>query len=67
MSDDEMRQIMEQMPYGLYIVGSKMDGDVNGMMADWVMQVSLSRACWRSRLKTMRRPWAISARARSIP
>jgi flavin reductase (DIM6/NTAB) family NADH-FMN oxidoreductase RutF len=32
---------MEYMPYGLYIIGSKMDeGEVNGMMADWVMQVS---------------------------
>jgi flavin reductase (DIM6/NTAB) family NADH-FMN oxidoreductase RutF len=28
------------MPYGLYIVGSKAGGEVNGMMADWVMQVS---------------------------
>ena len=33
-------KVMDQMPYGLYIVGSAVDGDVNGMMADWVMQVS---------------------------
>ena len=32
--------VMDQMPYGLYIVGSAADGEVNGMMADWVMQVS---------------------------
>jgi flavin reductase (DIM6/NTAB) family NADH-FMN oxidoreductase RutF len=33
---------MHEMPYGLYIIGSKEphDGRVNGMMADWVMQVS---------------------------
>jgi flavin reductase (DIM6/NTAB) family NADH-FMN oxidoreductase RutF len=32
---------MHEMPYGLYIIGSKEpDGGVNGMMADWVMQVS---------------------------
>jgi len=33
---------MHEMPYGLYIVGSKEAeaGRVNGMMADWVMQVS---------------------------
>lgn len=31
---------MHEMPYGLYIIGSKEDGGVNAMMADWVMQVS---------------------------
>jgi flavin reductase (DIM6/NTAB) family NADH-FMN oxidoreductase RutF len=31
---------LAEMPYGLYIVGSKSDGDVNGMMADWLMQVA---------------------------
>jgi flavin reductase (DIM6/NTAB) family NADH-FMN oxidoreductase RutF len=32
---------MHEMPYGLYIVGSKESaGKINGMMADWVMQVS---------------------------
>ena len=40
MPEEELRQIMERMPYGLYIVGSKMDEGVNAMMADWVMQVS---------------------------
>lgn len=31
---------MDEMPYGLYIIGSRLDDEVNGMMADWVMQVS---------------------------
>jgi flavin reductase (DIM6/NTAB) family NADH-FMN oxidoreductase RutF len=31
------------MPYGLYILGSHSpDGEANGMMADWVMQVSFN-------------------------
>ncbi len=33
---------LDEMPYGMYIIGSRMDGEVNGMMADWVMQVSFS-------------------------
>ncbi|HUF52521.1 MAG TPA: flavin reductase family protein [Dehalococcoidia bacterium] len=38
----EIEKVMHEMPYGLYIIGSKeVDaGRVNGMMADWVMQVS---------------------------
>ena len=41
MYDTEVERVMHEMPYGLYIVGSKEDGrQVNGMMADWVMQVS---------------------------
>ncbi len=37
----EVERVMHEMPYGLYIVGSmEADGRVNGMMADWVMQVS---------------------------
>jgi flavin reductase (DIM6/NTAB) family NADH-FMN oxidoreductase RutF len=37
----EVERVMHEMPYGLYIIGSKeADGRVNGMMADWVMQVS---------------------------
>ncbi len=43
MTDDDVQRVMHEMPYGLYIVGSKEDGGkVNGMMADWVMQVSFS-------------------------
>jgi flavin reductase (DIM6/NTAB) family NADH-FMN oxidoreductase RutF len=40
MSEDPIAHVMDQMPYGLYIIGSQWEGDVNGMMADWVMQVS---------------------------
>src|SRR3990172_1903114 len=40
MSEDEIIRAMDCMPYGLYIIGSKMDEGVNAMMADWVMQVS---------------------------
>jgi flavin reductase (DIM6/NTAB) family NADH-FMN oxidoreductase RutF len=37
----QLASIMESMAYGLYIVGSRSGGgDLNGMMADWVMQVS---------------------------
>jgi len=37
----ELERVMHEMPYGLYIIGSKEEGGlVNGMMADWVMQVS---------------------------
>lgn len=38
-----IEEIMETMPYGLYIVGSSNgQGDRDGMMADWVMQVSFT-------------------------
>jgi flavin reductase (DIM6/NTAB) family NADH-FMN oxidoreductase RutF len=39
---DEIERAMHELPYGLYIIGSREeDGEkVNGMMADWVMQVS---------------------------
>ena len=40
MSEKEIKAVMDEMPYGLYIIGSRMDGEVNAMMADWVMQVS---------------------------
>jgi flavin reductase (DIM6/NTAB) family NADH-FMN oxidoreductase RutF len=41
--EQELAGVMEEMPYGLYIVGSRSpDGEVNGMMADWVMQVSFT-------------------------
>lgn len=39
--DSNAAHVMEQMAYGLYIVGSHdRAGEGNGMMADWVMQVS---------------------------
>jgi flavin reductase (DIM6/NTAB) family NADH-FMN oxidoreductase RutF len=38
---DPVAEALETMPYGLYIVGSRSERDeLNGMMADWVMQVS---------------------------
>lgn len=41
MLEDAIHQVMDEMPYGFYIIGSKLDDqEVNGMMADWVMQVS---------------------------
>lgn len=42
MNDDQVARVMDEMPYGLYIIGSRSDGEVNGMMADWVMQVSFN-------------------------
>ena len=39
----KLEDVMEKMPYGMYIVGSRaLDGEPNGMIADWVMQVSFS-------------------------
>ena len=40
--EDPLARVMHELPYGLYIIGSKeVEGEkVNGMMADWVMQVS---------------------------
>jgi len=38
--DRRVEDVMEQMSYGLYIIGSQKDGDADGMMADWVTQVS---------------------------
>ena len=37
---DPLEQVMHEMPYGIYIVGSVEDGEPNAMIADWVMQVS---------------------------
>lgn len=42
LTGNDIGAVMDSMPYGLYIIGSKSDVDVNGMMADWVMQVSFS-------------------------
>jgi flavin reductase (DIM6/NTAB) family NADH-FMN oxidoreductase RutF len=38
---DPVAEALETMPYGLYVVGSRSaSGERNGMMADWLMQVS---------------------------
>jgi flavin reductase (DIM6/NTAB) family NADH-FMN oxidoreductase RutF len=44
MTDENVQRVMHEMPYGLYIIGCKEPeaGKVNGMMADWVMQVSFN-------------------------
>jgi flavin reductase (DIM6/NTAB) family NADH-FMN oxidoreductase RutF len=41
-NDRTIHEVMELMPYGLYIVGSRNDADVDAMMADWVMQISFA-------------------------
>jgi flavin reductase (DIM6/NTAB) family NADH-FMN oxidoreductase RutF len=38
----EISQVLDHMPYGLYIVGTRMESECNGMMADWAMQTSFS-------------------------
>jgi len=40
--NDEAGKALGEMPYGLYIIGSRMGDDVNGMMADWVIQVAFT-------------------------
>ena len=38
---EPVSEVLETFPYGLYIVGSRNERDeTNGMMADWLMQVS---------------------------
>jgi flavin reductase (DIM6/NTAB) family NADH-FMN oxidoreductase RutF len=39
---DPVVEALESLPYGLYIIGSHGGDNVNGMMADWVMQVSFN-------------------------
>ena len=39
---DPVHQALETLPYGLYIIGSRGADNINGMMADWVMQVSFN-------------------------
>ena len=40
---DPVAEALETMPYGLYVIGSRgAAGDMNGMIADWVMQVSFT-------------------------
>lgn len=39
-TDSEIVKVMECMPYGLYIIGSTGTDGPNGMMGDWITQVS---------------------------
>ena len=38
----DIQDVMAAMPYGLYIIGSRGRDGLDGMMADWVMQVSFA-------------------------
>ena len=39
--EEPVSEALETMPYGLYVIGSHSEaGEPNGMMADWLMQVS---------------------------
>jgi flavin reductase (DIM6/NTAB) family NADH-FMN oxidoreductase RutF len=35
-----MHEILRQLPYGLYVVGVRGNGDLNAMTASWVTQCS---------------------------
>lgn len=37
---DGVKAAMHQMPYGVYVIGTTRDGEPNGMVADWVMQIA---------------------------
>lgn len=37
---DPIEQALGELAYGVYVIGSSEDGEPNGMIADWVMQVS---------------------------
>jgi flavin reductase (DIM6/NTAB) family NADH-FMN oxidoreductase RutF len=39
---DPIVEALESLPYGLYIIGSHGSDNINGMMADWTMQVSFN-------------------------
>ena len=40
-AQEPVSQALETLPYGLYVIGSRSEaGELNGMIADWLMQVS---------------------------
>ncbi len=39
---DVIRAAMRELPYGMYVVGSRLEDGPNAMIADWVMQVSFT-------------------------
>ena len=51
------------MPYGLYIIGSHGADNINGMMADWVMQVSFNPRLVAVSLEATARRCATCAKA----
>jgi flavin reductase (DIM6/NTAB) family NADH-FMN oxidoreductase RutF len=40
--EDIIKEAMHELPYGIYVIGTTAQGRPNGMIADWVMQVSFS-------------------------
>ncbi len=40
MSDDPIKTALRMMPYGFYAITSRSAGDVNAMVANWVMQAA---------------------------
>ena len=38
--DDDIREALHALPYGIYVIGTSDGQTPNGMIADWVMQVS---------------------------
>jgi len=42
MSEDPIKDALNRMPYGFYSITSKNGGEVNAMVANWVMQASFS-------------------------
>ena len=38
--DDDTREALDELPYGVYVIGSSDGQTPNAMIADWVMQVS---------------------------
>jgi flavin reductase (DIM6/NTAB) family NADH-FMN oxidoreductase RutF len=41
-ADELIQDAMHELPYGIYVVGSTANGRPNGMIADWVLQLSFS-------------------------
>ena len=39
-AEQRIKATMHQMPYGVYVIGTARDGEPNGMVADWVMQIA---------------------------
>ena len=40
--DDDIREALDELPYGVYVIGSSDGQTPNAMIADWVMQVSFN-------------------------
>ena len=40
--DDDLKEALHELPYGMYVIGSSDGATPNAMIADWVMQVSFN-------------------------